>query len=126
MPPRHPPVTVERLLRWTAANEVPDESLVYDDNGRMVTTVRYDKPTRRLYLETADPDRTDRKPFTLRLFLQTTESLGAADDVQLWYDGGRLFDNQPVIDLGDGDSEGFDVSGTFPAGHYLFLQRRWG
>lgn len=122
---RFPPVTMERLLRWTAANEVPDESFVYDE-GRMVTSMRYDKPTRRLYLETAYADRTDRKPFTLKMFLQAAVELEAAGDVQLWFDGGRVFDDKPVIDLSDGDAEGFDISGTFPPGHYLFLQRRWG
>lgn len=126
---RFPPVTVERLLRWTAANEVPDESLVYDDEGRMVTSMRYDQPAGRLYLESAYADRASSQglvPFTLKLLLQTAESLGAAGDAQLWHDGGRVFNNVPVIDLGDGEVDGCDVRDGFPAGHYLYLQRRYG
>ncbi len=126
---RFPPVTVERLLRWTAACEVPGESLVYDDEGRMVTSMRYDQPARRLWLESAYAGRASsrgRVPFTLKLLLQTAEELGAAGDVQFWHDGGRIFNDVPVIDLGDGEVDGCDVRDGFPAGHYLYLQRRWG
>lgn len=123
---RFPPVTLERLLRWTAACEVPEESFVYDDESRMVTSMRYDKPVNRIWLETAYADRTDRKPFTLKLLLQTAESLGAAGDAQLWHDGARIFNDVPVIDLGDGEISDYDATDIRPPGHYLYLQRRWG
>lgn len=122
---RFPPVTLERLLRWAAANEVPEDALVNDDDGRMITTVRYDKPTDRIYLESAylDPgDTTGYRPFTLMLFVQGISGTGAPDSAQLWHDGGRIFDDAPVIDLSGEGAAGPADDGN----HYLTLQRRWG
>lgn len=124
MPPRRfPPVTLERLLRWTAANEVPDHALVNDDDGAIITTVRYDKPANRILLETARTDRAQgRVPFTTVLFTQTLGQLGAPDSAQLWFDGGRLFNDAPVVDL-----SGEGAAGPADDGNcYLTLQRRWG
>lgn len=127
MPPRRfPPVTLERLLRWTTANEVPEGALVYDDQGRMIDAVRYDKPVKRVWLETAYADRTERKPFTLKRLLEAAEEMQVPPEAEFWHDGQRVFNDVPVIDLGDGEIDGFDVTAATPAGHYLFLQRRWG
>lgn len=122
---RFPPVTLERLLRWIAANEVPDHALVNDDDGKIITTVRYDKPANRIWLESAHLDRSNPagyRPFTVTLFVQTLGQLGAPDSAQLWLDGGRVFNDVPVIDLSGEGAAGPADDGN----HYLTLQRRWG